>query len=137
MEKGLDLEGFFMKKTWRLAALMVLAVFLAGCQGRVFLNLDVPIVVEPASRYRAEVWGYLSYDPYDEYIRYTVARNPNRHYRPLSDAKVTIVGTGMTVYTDRDGYFFLRGVPQGRLTLHVQHRWVGLRSGVYINTSSR
>lgn len=126
-----------MRKVWRFAVLMVIAALLVGCQGRVFLNLDVPIVIEPAPQYRSEVWGYLSYDYHDDHIRYTVGRNYDRYYEPLRDAKVTVVGTGMSVYTDRDGYFFIRGVPHGRITLLVQHRWVGPSNGVYISTSSR
>jgi acyl-coenzyme A synthetase/AMP-(fatty) acid ligase len=127
-----------MKKPWRLIVLLVIAASLVGCQGRVFLNLDVPIIIEPAPpQYRSEVWGYLSYDHRNHHIRYTVGRNNDRHYEPLRDAKVTVVGTGLSVYTDRDGYFFLRGVPHGRITLLVQHRWVGPSSGVYISTSSR
>lgn len=127
-----------MKKVLRLLTLTMIVVFLAGCQGRVFLNLDLPIVIEPAPpQYRAEVWGYLSYDNRSHHIRYTIGRNNDRDYQPLRDAKVTIVGTGLSVYTDRDGYFFLHGVPHGRLTLLVQHRWVGPSNGVYITTSSR
>ncbi len=126
-----------MKKMLSLAALLMIAVFLSGCQGRVLLNLNVPVVVEPSPRYRAEVWGYLSYDPYDDYIRYTVVPNHDPNFRPLRNADVTIVGTGKTVRTGRDGYFFISGVPQGKITLRVQHRWIGPRSGVYINTSSR
>jgi len=127
-----------MRRAWRLWVVILMAALLVGCQGRVFLNLDVPIVVEPAPpRYRAEVWGYLSYDHRDHHIRLTVAPNNHRHYEPLRNAKVTVVGTGMSVYTDRDGYFFMRGVPHGSLSLLVQHNWVGPRNGIYLSTSSR
>lgn len=127
-----------MKKAMQLVALIMTVVFLAGCQGRVLLNLDLPIIIETAPpQYRAEVWGYLSYDQQTHHIRYTIGKNYDRDYQPLRDAKVSIVGTGLTVYTDRDGYFFLSGVPHGRLTLLVQHRWVGPSTGVYLTTSSR
>lgn len=130
--------GIQMKKVLRFIVLMAMATLLVGCQGRVLFNVDVPIVIEPAPpRYQAEAWGYLSYDPRDHHIRYTVGRNESRYYEPLRDAKVTVVGTGMSVYTDRDGYFYMRGVPHGRLTLLVEHRWVGPHNGVYITTSSR
>ena len=127
-----------MRKAIRFVLLLVVAGLLVGCQGRVFLNLDVPIVVEPARPpYRGETWGYLSYNPRDHHIVYTIGRNNDRRYEPLRDAKVTIIGTGMSVYTDRDGYFYLAGVPHGRLTLLVQHRRVGPSNGVCINTASR
>ncbi len=127
-----------MRKAWRLLILVLMATFLVGCQGRVFLNLDVPIVVEPAPpRYQYEVWGYLSYDYRDHHIRYTIGPNDNRRYEPLRNATVTLAGTNRTVQTDRYGYFFMRGVPQGRVSLLVQHNWIGPRSGVYITTSSR
>jgi hypothetical protein len=126
-----------MSRTWRLMIVVLMAAFLVGCQGRVFLNLDVPIVIEPAPVYRSEVWGYLSYDHRDHHIRYTIRPNTSRHYEPLRNAEVTVVATGQSVLTDRDGYFFMRGVPHGRLSLLVRHNWVGPRSGVYISTSSR
>ena len=127
-----------MRKAMRFVLLLAVAVFLVGCEGRVFLNLDVPIIVEPSRpRYRAETWGYLSYNPRDHHIVYTIGRNNDRRYEPLRDAKVTVIGTGMSINTDRDGYFYLSGVPHGRLTLLVQHRRVGPGNGVYVYTASR
>ncbi|MCK9525081.1 MAG: carboxypeptidase-like regulatory domain-containing protein [Limnochordia bacterium] len=127
-----------MRKEMRFILLIVVAGLLVGCQGRVFLNLDVPIVIEPARPpYRAETWGYLSYNKRDHHIIYTLGRNTDRSYRPLADAKVTVVGTGLSIHTDSDGYFYLRGVPHGSLSLLVQHKRVGPGSGVYIYTRSR
>lgn len=136
-EKG-TIGGIDMRRAMRLVLVLAIAMVLTGCQGRFVLNLDLPIVVEPARPpYRAETWGYLSYNPRDHHIVYTIGRNSHRSYQPLRDAKVTIVGTGLTVHTDHDGYFYLSGVPHGRLTLLVQHRRVGPSNGVYIQTTSR
>ena len=120
-----------------LLALVLLTLVLTGCDGRLFVNLDVPIVIEPQPpKYRAEVYGYLSYDYRDHHIRLTTRPNYDRYYEPLRDAKVTVVGTGQAVHTDRDGYFFMRGVPNGRISLKVEHRWVGPHNGVYFSTWS-
>lgn len=121
-----------------LLALVVLTVFLVGCDGRLLVNLDVPIVVEPSGPvYRAEVDGYLSYDNRTHHIRLTNRPNYDRYYQPLRNAKVTVLETGQTVHTDRDGYFLVRGVPAGRLELRVQHNWVGPYHGVYFTTWGR
>lgn len=121
-----------------LIGLILLSVLLVGCDSRVSVSLDVPIVVEPgAPRFRAEVDGYLSYDYRNHTIRLTSRKNSNRYYEPLSNAKVTVEEVGKTVITDRDGYFYMRGVPYGNVTIRVQHNWVGPYQGVYINTRSR
>lgn len=127
-----------MRKKSLLAVLILLTIVLAGCDGRLFVNLDIPIVVEPAPpKYRAEVDGYLSFDNRSHHIRLTSRPNYDRYYQPLNNAKVTLTETGQTVYTDRDGYFHIRGVPHGRTELRVQHNWVGPYRGVYFTTWSR
>lgn len=120
-----------------MVALVLAAALLAGCDARVLLRMDVPIVLEPAPRYEAETWGYLSYDPKTEHIRLDSKPYRGGRYRPLADATVTVVGLGRTVRTDRDGYFFIHGVPYGRLELKVQHNWIGSRSGVYFTAQGR
>lgn len=120
-----------------LLALVLIAIFLVGCDGRVLVNLDVPIVVEPAPpRYRAEVDGYLSYDYRNHNVRLTKRPNYDRYYEPLRNAQVVVTETGQTVQTDRDGYFYVRGVPYGTITLKVQHSWVGPYNGMYFTTRS-
>ena len=120
-----------------LVALVLTAALLAGCDGRLLVNLDIPIVVEPAPRYQGEVWGYLSYDSYTEHIRLNTTPDYSGRYRPLTNAIVSVVGLGKSVRTDRDGYFYIYGVPYGRVELKVQHSWVGPRSGVYFNAQGR
>lgn len=125
------------KKLFLGFALVLLAMMFAGCDGRIFLNLDVPIVIEPSPpRYRAEVDGYLSYDYRNHHIVLTTGPNYDRYYEPLRNAKVTVVETGSTVYTDREGYFFVRGVPNGKINLKIQHNWVGPYNGVFFSTWS-
>lgn len=120
-----------------LVTLVLIAIFLVGCDGRLLLNVDVPIVVEPAPpRYRAEVDGYLSYDYRNHNVRLTSRPNDARYYEPLTNALVTVTETGQTVRTDRDGYFYLRGVPYGSITIRVQHNRVGSYNGTYFNTRS-
>lgn len=117
--------------------LILVAVLLSGCDGRVLVNLDLPIVIEPAPpRYRAEVDGYLSYDYRNHNVRLTTGPNYARYYEPLTNAKVTVMRTGQTVYTDGDGYFYMRGVPYGKIDIRVQHNWVGRYEGVYFSTRS-
>ncbi|NMB02740.1 MAG: carboxypeptidase regulatory-like domain-containing protein [Firmicutes bacterium] len=121
-----------------LIALVLVSIAMAGCDGRLFVNLDIPIVVEPAPpKYKAEVDGYLSYDNRTHHIRLTTRPNYDRYYQPLRNARVTVVGTGQTVETDRDGYFFMRGVPYGQIEIKVQHSWIGPYHGVYFTTRGR
>lgn len=122
-----------------LIALVLAAVLLAGCDGRLLVNLDIPIVVEPAPpRYQGEAWGYLVVDPVTKYIQ-LLDRRPvfTSRRQPLENAEVTVVGTGLTVRTDRDGYFFVRGVPFGKIEIRVKHHSYGPRSGVYLTTRGR
>lgn len=126
-----------MKKQGLLVALVLAAALLAGCDARILFRADIPIVVEPAPRYDAETWGYLSYDPHTEHIRLDSKPYRSGRYRPLSNAVVTVTGTGISVRTDRDGYFYIHGVPYGRLELKVQHSWIGPRSGVYFTAHGR
>lgn len=120
-----------------LVGLVLAAALLAGCDGRLLVRMDIPIVIEPEPRYDGEAWGYLSYDPYTEHIRLDSKPYRGARYRPLNNATVTVVGLGTTVVTDRDGYFYIYGVPYGRLELLVKHSWIGPRSGVYFTTYGR
>lgn len=124
-----------MRKGW-LVGLVLVAALLAGCDGRVLVRLDVPIVVEPAPpRYRAEVDGYISYDDWIEHVAFTASPNQNRYYEPLVNAKVRVEQTGKVTYTDRYGYFHIGGLPNGKVTLVVQHP--RLRGKVYFDTYTR
>lgn len=120
-----------------LVAVLLAAALLAGCDGRLLLRMDIPIVIDPAPRYQGETWGYLSYDPYTEHIRLDSKPHRGGRYRPLTNASVSVVGMGITARTDKDGYFYIYGVPYGRLELKVQHSWIGPRSGVYFTTQGR
>ncbi|WP_461362595.1 peptidase associated/transthyretin-like domain-containing protein [Candidatus Darwinibacter acetoxidans] len=120
-----------------LVGLVLAAALLAGCDGRLLVRMDIPIVIEPEPRYDGEAWGYLSYDPYTEHIRLDSKPYRGARYRPLNNAAVTVVGLGRTVVTDRDGYFYIYGVPYGRLELLVKHSWIRPRSGVYFTTYGR
>ncbi len=105
-----------------LVGLVLSALLFAGCDSDVFLRVDIPIVVKPAPRYRAEVSGYVSYDYWTRHVKLTDGYNYGRYYEPLSEAKITVRETGQVTYTDRNGYFHLRGVPYGWVTLVVEHR---------------
>lgn len=120
-----------------LVGLVLAAALLAGCDGRLLVRMDIPIVIGPEPRYDGEAWGYLSYDPYTEHIRLDSKPYRGARYRPLNNAAVTVVGLGRTVVTDRDGYFYIYGVPYGRLELLVKHSWIRPRSGVYFTTYGR
>ena len=120
-----------------LVGLVLAAALLAGCDGRLLVRMDIPIVIEPEPRYDGEAWGYLSYVPYTVQIRLDSKPYRGARYRPLNNAAVTVVGLGRTVVTDRDGYFYIYGVPYGRLELLVKHSWIGPRSGVYFTTYGR
>ena len=128
-----------MKKKGLLLVGLVLAVaLLAGCDTRVLPDLEIPIVVEPTPPpYPAGTWGYLSYDPYTEHIRLDSKPYHGGRYRPLNNAVVTVVGLGKSVRTDHDGYFYIHGVPYGRIELKVQHSWIGPRTGVYFTANGR
>lgn len=118
-----------MRKGW-LVGLVLVAALLAGCDGRVLVRLDVPIVVEPAPpRYRAEVDGYISYDDWIDHVALTGSRKNDRYYEPLVNARVTVEETGKSTYTDRHGYFHMGGLPSGRVTISVSHP--RLRGKVY------
>lgn len=105
-----------------LVGLLVAVVLLSGCDGRVLVRLDVPIVIEPAPpKYRASIDGYLSYDDWVEHVAYSKERKHDRYYDPLVNAKVTVEETGRSTYTDRTGYFYLSEVPNGRITISVTH----------------
>ena len=105
-----------------MVSLIMITVLFTGCQGWLRINLDVPVLLEPDPPYRAEVDGYVSYDSWVRHVQLTNAYSRQRFYEPLVDAKVTVLETGKVTYTDRNGYFFLRGVPYGKLTLMVEHR---------------
>lgn len=122
-----------MRKGWLVGLILVAAVLLTGCDGRVLVRLDVPIVIEPAPpKYRAEIDGYISYDDWIEHVAYTKGRKNDRYYEPLVNAKVTVEETGKYAYTDRYGYFHIDGVPNGRITLSVSHH--RLRRKIYFET---
>lgn len=124
-----------MRKSF-LVGLVLVAVLLSGCDGRVLVRLDVPIVIEPAPpKYRAEVDGYLSYDDWVEHVAFNKGRKNSRYYEPLVNARVTVEETGKYTYTDRQGYFHIPGVPNGRITLRVSHSQ--LRRDVYFETKSK
>lgn len=117
-----------------LVGLLLLAVFLGGCQTWLRINLDLPILIEPVP-YKAEVDGYLFYDVWTRHVRLAPSYEYPRDYKPLVDAKVTVLETGKVTYTDRNGYFFLRGVPYGKLTIVVEHRRLWDRA--YFSVRSR
>lgn len=122
----------------RILLLVLLAVVLAGCDARVFLQLDVPVIIEPhpSPKYYHEVEGYISYDYRNHHITITTKPNYRRYYEPLENARVVVLETGKTVYTDRNGYFYARGVPYGVLNLKVLHNWIGPHDGVYFRYTS-
>ncbi len=126
-----------MRKT-KILLLVLVAVILTGCDGSVFLRLDMPVIIEPhpSPKYYHEVEGYVSYDYRNHHITITPKPNYRRHYEPLENAKVVVLETGKTVYTDHKGYFYARGVPYGVLNLKVKHNWIGPYDGVYFRYTS-
>lgn len=115
----------------------LLAVLLAGCDGRIFLRLDVPILIEPhpSSKYQHEVEGYVSFDYRTEHIVMTSRPRSGSYYEPLKNASVTVLETGRTVRTDQSGYFYLRAVPYGKINLKVEHAWIHPDAAYFTYTS--
>ena len=74
-----------------LVAVLLAAALLAGCDGRLLLRMDIPIVIDPAPRYQGETWGYLSYEPYTEHIRLDSKPHRCGRYLPLTNATVSMV----------------------------------------------
>ncbi len=111
-------------RKWALIGLLLGAVLFTGCQSQVWLELDLPIVIE-LPRYRSDLDGYVAYNSWSGNVRVTERYYADRSYQPLNDARITVVETGQVTFTDYDGYFVIRGVPQGELTLKIQHRRLG------------
>lgn len=122
-----------------LVPLLLMALVLTGCDGYVFLRLDMPVVIEPqpSPQYRHYVEGYVSYDYRTNHI--TITRRPNRdkYYLPLKEAQVMVLETGKRIVTDHQGYFYISGVPRGTVNLKVTHNWIGPRTGVYFRYTSK
>lgn len=113
------------KRTALLSVLLLATVFLAGCD--VLIRWDQPIIIE--MQYRTTIDGYVSYR--GNQVRITSSINTRSSYRPLADAKITIVDTGHVTWTDQYGYFQIRGVPgpDRYVTMKIEH-W-RLRDPVY------
>jgi len=102
-----------------LAVLLVAVVLLAACDASVLIRLDQPIIIELP--YRTSVDGYISYR--GRQVRVTSEMNNRSSYRPLDDARITLLETGQVTWTDRYGYFQFRGVPgpDRYITLKIEH----------------
>lgn len=143
-----------MRKNFMIIMLLFISIFITGCDSDLFIRINTPpIIIEPTptvvvkpspsvivtpSRpiYRYQADGYFSYDYRNHHIKYTRNRNYGRYYEPLSNAKITILETGKEVRTDKNGYFHVRGVPRGRLTIKLVHNWVGKWDGEYFTVYS-
>ena len=103
-----------MSRTWRLMIVVLMAAFLVGCQGRVFLNLDVPIVIEPAPVYRSKCGVIFPMIIGSSYPLYNT--DPTRADTTSPCAMPGDSGRNrQSVLTDRDGYFFMRSAPWSSL----------------------
>lgn len=143
-----------MRKNIIFVMILFIAILITGCDSDVFIRINTPpIIIEPTPTvvvkpspsvvvrprrpiYRYQVDGYFSYDYRNHHIVYTKNRNNARYYEPLSNAKITITETGQEVRTDKNGYFYARGVPKGRLTIKLVHSWVGQWDGEYFTVYS-